>query len=102
MVRHVYFSAEKAASDVVRVSTLVARLKDSWQHLLRDRATREPSYNDEQFHLLERIKATETGRKVVNLLSTQTLPFAVALADILADWYKLAQTTFLQVLSFFK
>ncbi|KAF4520425.1 hypothetical protein B566_EDAN003996 [Ephemera danica] len=88
--------AEKAANDVARVSTLVARLKDSWQHLLRDRATREPSYNDQQFHILERIKATETGQKLVQLLSTQILPFAAALADSLADWYKIAQTTFVQ------
>ncbi|CAB3368358.1 Hypothetical predicted protein [Cloeon dipterum] len=90
-------SAERGACEANKVSSLVARLKDSWQHLLRDRATREPSYNDEQFHLLERIKASETAKKIVNLLSTQVLPFAAALADSLADWYKLAQTSFLQV-----
>ncbi|XP_065342461.1 inhibitor of nuclear factor kappa-B kinase subunit epsilon-like [Cloeon dipterum] len=90
-------SAERGACEANKVSSLVTRLKDSWQHLLRDRATREPSYNDEQFHLLERIKASETAKKIVNLLSTQVLPFAAALADSLADWYKLAQTSFLQV-----
>lgn len=36
--------------------TLVERLRESWQHLLRDRATRPLTYNDEQFHVLERIK----------------------------------------------
>lgn len=35
---------------------LVERLRDSWQHLLRDRATRSLTYNDEQFHALEKVK----------------------------------------------
>jgi len=39
-----------------RAATLVDRLRDGWQHLLRDRATRSLTYNDEQFHVLERIK----------------------------------------------
>lgn len=34
---------------------LVERLRDSWQHLLRDRATRSLTYNDEQFHALEKV-----------------------------------------------
>jgi len=80
-----------------RVTSLVTRMKESWQHLLRDRATREPSYNDEQFHLLERIKASETSKRIASMLNTQILPFAVSLADSLSDWYKLAQTSFLQV-----
>lgn len=41
-----------------RVQTLVERLRESWQHLLRDRATRSLTYNDEQFHVLERIKVS--------------------------------------------
>lgn len=41
-----------------RARTLVDRLRDSWQHLLRDRATRNLTYNDEQFHVLERIKVS--------------------------------------------
>lgn len=43
------FSNEKAKH-------LVERLRDSWQHLLRDRATRSLTYNDEQFHALEKVK----------------------------------------------
>ena len=39
-----------------RATTLVDRLRDGWQHLLRDRATRTLTFNDEQFHVLERIK----------------------------------------------
>jgi TANK-binding kinase 1 len=34
----------------------VERLRDSWQHLLRDRATRSLTYNDEQFHALEKVR----------------------------------------------
>lgn len=41
-----------------RARSLVDRLRDSWQHLLRDRATRSLTYNDEQFHVLERIKVS--------------------------------------------
>lgn len=38
-----------------RAKYLVERLRDSWQHLLRDRATRSLTYNDEQFHALEKV-----------------------------------------------
>lgn len=39
-----------------RMKHFVERLRESWQHLLRDRATRSLTYNDEQFHALEKIK----------------------------------------------
>lgn len=39
-----------------RMKHYVERLRESWQHLLRDRATRSLTYNDEQFHALEKIK----------------------------------------------
>ena len=42
-----------------RAATLVDRLRDGWQHLLRNRATRNLTYNDEQFHVLERIKVIQ-------------------------------------------
>lgn len=43
-------------SSTARAKYFVERLRDSWQHLLRDRATRSLTYNDEQFHALEKIK----------------------------------------------
>lgn len=43
---------------IQRAKQLIERLRDSWQHLLRDRATRSLTYNDEQFHALEKIKVT--------------------------------------------
>jgi hypothetical protein len=46
-----------------KAATLVDRLRDGWQHLLRDRATRSLTYNDEQFHVLERIKVSERRRR---------------------------------------
>lgn len=81
-----------------RSKTLVERLRDSWQHLVRDRATRSLSYNDEQFHLLERIKITETGRRIKSLFETECLPGFTQLADALGDWYKIAQTVYLQTM----
>ncbi|XP_062547300.1 serine/threonine-protein kinase TBK1 [Armigeres subalbatus] len=75
---------------------LVDRLRDSWQHLLRDRATRSLTYNDEQFHALEKIKITETGKRVKTLLNEDVRPAVELEAECLADWYKKAQTIFLQ------
>ncbi|CAD6238655.1 GSCOCG00008505001-RA-CDS [Cotesia congregata] len=79
-----------------RASTLVDRLRDGWQHLLRDRATRTLTYNDEQFHVLERIKVTETGRRLKMLLETECIPAIVQRSESLADWYKMVQTIYLQ------
>ncbi|XP_008203915.1 inhibitor of nuclear factor kappa-B kinase subunit epsilon [Nasonia vitripennis] len=79
-----------------RASKLVDRLRDGWQHLLRDRATRSLTYNDEQFHVLERIKVTETGHRMKELLEKQAIPAITQRSDCLADWYKMAQTVFLQ------
>ncbi|XP_066591995.1 inhibitor of nuclear factor kappa-B kinase subunit epsilon [Prorops nasuta] len=79
-----------------RAATLVDRLRDGWQHLLRDRATRNLTYNDEQFHVLERIKVTETGRRIKSLLELECMPAIIQRSECLADWYKMAQTVFLQ------
>ncbi|XP_024940050.1 serine/threonine-protein kinase TBK1 isoform X3 [Cephus cinctus] len=79
-----------------RASTLVDRLRDGWQHLLRDRATRSLTYNDEQFHVLERIKVTETGRRIKSLLETECVPAMTQRSEGLGDWYKMAQTVYLQ------
>lgn len=46
------------------------------------------TYNDEQFHLLERIKMTETFKSLESLLIVECLPAVVNTADALADWYK--------------
>lgn len=81
-----------------RAKTQVERLRDSWQHLVRDRATRSLSYNDEQFHLLERIKITETGRRIKDLFENECLPAFTQLAEALGDWYKIAQTVYLQTM----
>ncbi|XP_043251250.1 inhibitor of nuclear factor kappa-B kinase subunit epsilon isoform X2 [Colletes gigas] len=79
-----------------KAATLVDRLRDGWQHLLRDRATRSLTYNDEQFHVLERIKVTETGQRIKNLLETFCTPSMISRSECVADWYKMAQTVFLQ------
>ncbi|KAF9820531.1 hypothetical protein SFRURICE_009950 [Spodoptera frugiperda] len=69
----------------VKAKTLVDRLRDSWQHLVRDRATRSLTYNDEQFHVLERITVAETARRARALLQ-RAAPLARARADAIADW----------------
>lgn len=81
-----------------RAQTQVERLRDSWQHLYRDRATRSLSYNDEQFHALEKIKTTETGRRLKTLLEVECIPPFTQLAEVLGDWYKIAQTVYLQTM----
>ncbi|KAK4298908.1 hypothetical protein Pmani_028778 [Petrolisthes manimaculis] len=73
-----------------KASTYVNKLRESWQHLLRDRAARTLTFNDEQFHLLEKMKMKETGKSLESLLATvtQTLHHT---NDTLADWCKVAQ-----------
>lgn len=79
-----------------KAAILVDRLRDGWQHLLRDRATRNLTYNDEQFHILERMKVTSTGQRIKTLLETFCVPSMVSRSECVADWYKMAQTVFLQ------
>ncbi|XP_050081939.1 inhibitor of nuclear factor kappa-B kinase subunit epsilon [Anopheles aquasalis] len=82
--------------DSEKSKSLVDRLRDSWQHLLRDRATRSLTYNDEQFHVLEKVKITETGKRLKALLNDNVRQAIEQEAECLADWYKKAQTIFLQ------
>ncbi|XP_045481112.1 inhibitor of nuclear factor kappa-B kinase subunit epsilon [Harmonia axyridis] len=79
-----------------KAQTLVEHLRDSWQHLVRDRATRTLSFNDEQFHILEGIKITQTINRVKNLLELEVYPQYSQFSDALSDWYKIAQTVYLQ------
>lgn len=46
------------------------------------------TYNDEQFHLLERIKMTETFKSLESLFTAECVPVVTNTADLLADWYK--------------
>ncbi|XP_050295434.1 serine/threonine-protein kinase TBK1 [Anthonomus grandis grandis] len=79
-----------------RAKTLVEHLRDSWQHLVRDRATRTLSYNDEQFHILERIKITETMNRIRKLLEQEVFAQYEALSELFGDWYKMAQNVHLK------
>ncbi|VVD00281.1 unnamed protein product [Leptidea sinapis] len=78
-----------------RSRSLLERLRDSWQHLVRDRATRALTYNDEQFHVLERITVAESGRRVRALLA-RAAPLARARHAAIADWTRAAHTVRLQ------
>ncbi|KAL1512791.1 hypothetical protein ABEB36_002321 [Hypothenemus hampei] len=79
-----------------RAKTLVENLRDSWQHLVRDRATRTLSYNDEQFHILERIKITQTIHKLKRLAQSEVYSQYEALSENFGDWYKMAQSVHLK------
>ena len=89
-------TSDNKRSFAVKARTHVGKLKESWQHLLRDRASRTLTYNDEQFHILEKIKMQETIRALQDLLQKDCTPAINQLTDALADWYKMAQTTYLQ------
>ncbi|CAG9865522.1 unnamed protein product [Phyllotreta striolata] len=79
-----------------RAKAQVEHLRDSWQHLVRDRATRNLSYNDEQFHILERIKITQTLSRLKGLFEKEAFPQYKDLAENLGDWYKMAQNIHLK------
>lgn len=80
----------------IKATTHVTKLRDSWQHLLRDRATRNLTYNDEQFHILERIKMQEKSKCLAELLNEECQHTIVRLTEVLSDWYKTAQAAFIQ------
>uniref|UniRef100_A0A0A9WA26 Serine/threonine-protein kinase TBK1 n=2 Tax=Lygus hesperus TaxID=30085 RepID=A0A0A9WA26_LYGHE len=80
-----------------RAASYVQRLRDSWQHMIRDRATRSLTYNDEQFHVLERMKMEVMSTELMkNILDKEVMNSVTQVADSLADWYKMAQTIYLQ------
>lgn len=79
-----------------RAKTQIEHLRESWQHLVRDRATRSLSYNDEQFHILERIKITQIINKIKTLLEKEVFPQYEQLAENFGDWYKMAQNIHLK------
>ncbi|XP_042862364.1 inhibitor of nuclear factor kappa-B kinase subunit epsilon-like isoform X2 [Penaeus japonicus] len=73
-----------------KASTYVTKLRESWQHLLRDRAARTLTFNDEQFHLLEKMKMKETAKSLETLLASVTATLHHT-TDNLADWCKVAK-----------
>lgn len=80
----------------IKAATHVGKLRESWQHLLRDRATRNLTYNDEQFHILERIKMQEKAKCLSELLNDECQHAIIRLTEVLSDWYKTAQAAFIQ------
>ncbi|KAB7500379.1 Serine/threonine-protein kinase TBK1 [Armadillidium nasatum] len=73
-----------------KAATYVLKLRESWQHLLRDRAAATLTFNDEQFHLLEKMKMKETTKCLETLLSSVTNSLHQA-TEHLADWCKVAK-----------
>jgi hypothetical protein len=54
------------------------------------------TYNDEQFHILERIKMQEKSKCLAELLNEECQITIVRLTEVLSDWYKTAQAAFIQ------
>uniref|UniRef100_A0A1B6MIR5 Protein kinase domain-containing protein n=1 Tax=Graphocephala atropunctata TaxID=36148 RepID=A0A1B6MIR5_9HEMI len=79
-----------------RSRTYIEQLRDSWQHLLRDRATCVLTVDDKEFHKLEKIKIIKVGRTLRTLLESEVVPSITKLADCLADWYNLAHSVYVK------
>ncbi|XP_064122192.1 serine/threonine-protein kinase TBK1-like isoform X2 [Macrobrachium nipponense] len=79
-----------------KAATYVTKLRESWQHLLRDRAARTLTFNDEQFHLLEKMKMKETAKCLETLLAAVTATLHHT-TDTLADWCKVAKVQRVQL-----
>ncbi|XP_069961225.1 serine/threonine-protein kinase TBK1 isoform X3 [Cherax quadricarinatus] len=73
-----------------KAATYVNKMRESWQHLLRDRAARTLTFNDEQFHLLEKMKMKETAKSLETLMASVTATLHHT-TDNLADWCKVAK-----------
>ncbi|XP_042234136.1 inhibitor of nuclear factor kappa-B kinase subunit epsilon-like isoform X2 [Homarus americanus] len=73
-----------------KAATHVNKMRESWQHLLRDRAARTLTFNDEQFHLLEKMKMKETAKSLETLMASVTATLHHT-TDNLADWCKVAK-----------
>jgi len=80
----------------IRAGTHVTKLRESWQRLLHNRATRSLTYNDEQFHILERIKMQEKAKGLTLLLNEECQLAIVRMTEVLSDWYKRAKAAFIQ------
>lgn len=74
----------------------MTKLRESWQRLLHNRATRSLTYNDEQFHILERIKMQEKAKALTLLLNEECQLAVVRMTEVLSDWYKRAKAAFIQ------
>lgn len=69
-------------------STYVQKIRESWQALARDKAARELSFHDKQFHTLEKNKIRQTCLKLLSLLQERCLQACHKMAQALETWTK--------------
>lgn len=69
-------------------ATHVQKIRESWQALARDKAARELSFHDKQFHTLEKNKIRQTCQKLLSLLQERCLQACHKMAEALESWTK--------------
>lgn len=69
-------------------ATYVQKIRDSWQALARDKAARELSFHDKQFHTLEKNKIRQTCQKLLSLLQERCRHSCHQVAQSLEAWAK--------------
>ncbi|XP_071040621.1 serine/threonine-protein kinase TBK1 [Parasteatoda tepidariorum] len=76
--------------------TYVRIIRGSWQSFVRDRNARGLSLQDEQFHILEKIKVQHTSKKLEALLQEQCLKSCLQASNKLDEWFSGMQATMVQ------
>ena len=74
-----------------RANTYCDRLRESWQHLFRNRILKNLTFHEEQFHLLQRTRILENSRHLKSLFDQESSIAIGQLAEFFADCYKLVQ-----------
>ncbi|XP_075560340.1 serine/threonine-protein kinase TBK1-like [Dermacentor variabilis] len=68
--------------------TYVQKIRESWQALAKDKAQRELSFHEKQFHILEKNKIRQTCQKLLSLLQERCLQACHKMAQALETWAK--------------
>nr|XP_037271019.1 serine/threonine-protein kinase TBK1-like isoform X1 [Rhipicephalus microplus]XP_037271020.1 serine/threonine-protein kinase TBK1-like isoform X1 [Rhipicephalus microplus] len=69
-------------------TTYVQKIRESWQALAKDKAQRELSFHEKQFHILEKNKIRQTCQKLLSLLQDRCLQACHKMAQALETWAK--------------
>ncbi|KAI1285307.1 Serine/threonine-protein kinase TBK1 [Halotydeus destructor] len=95
-------SCSNMASALTKSKYHCQKIKESWQTLHKDKASRILSVNEEQLHQLEKIKIENNCKKLTKLLFTICYPSLGEVTEKLEDWYTGAQVAIVQSDCLFK
>uniref|UniRef100_T1JDA2 Protein kinase domain-containing protein n=1 Tax=Strigamia maritima TaxID=126957 RepID=T1JDA2_STRMM len=76
------------SSHLAKTTSYVRLMREGWEYLSRDK--RALSYNDEQFHTIEKRKLEECSKKLKGIYETSVCASHMA-SDLLSSWLSLAQ-----------